>query len=104
MHNIGFALDSAWRVLVVCLLLGAGLPALFALGIRALAHGSGGEAEVHESGVSAPTPRPVATVAGYACFAVVVLAVLLGIAFIVASGFGKALSFEHVYPTIVSKH
>ncbi len=37
------------------------------------------------------------------CFAVVVAAVALGITFIVASGFGKALSFEHVYPTIVDK-
>jgi hypothetical protein len=104
MHNVGYALDSAWKVLVVCLLLGAGLPALFALGIRSLASGTGGEAEVHDTGVSAPVPRPAATVAGYACFAVVVLGVLLGIAFIVVSGFGKALSFEHVYPTIVSKH
>jgi hypothetical protein len=34
----------------------------------------------------------------------VVLGVVLGITFIVATGFGKALSFEHVYPTIVSKH
>jgi PiT family inorganic phosphate transporter len=29
--------------------------------------------------------------------------VLLGIAFIVASGFGKAVSFEHIYPTVVDK-
>jgi hypothetical protein len=29
--------------------------------------------------------------------------VLLGIGFIVASGFGKALSFEHVFPVIVDK-
>jgi hypothetical protein len=35
---------------------------------------------------------------------VVLLGILLGIAFIVAGGFGKALSFEHVYPTIVAKH
>ena len=33
----------------------------------------------------------------------VVLGVALGITIIVASGFGKAVSFEHVYPTIVSK-
>ena len=37
------------------------------------------------------------------CFAVVVVAVALGITYIVASGFGKALSFEHVYPTIVDE-
>lgn len=102
MHNLGFALEGAGRVLLVCLVLGAGLPALFAIGIRALAYGAG-EAEVHETGVSVPTPHPVATVAGYACFAIVLLAVVLGIAFIVLSGFGRTLSFEHVLPVIVSK-
>jgi hypothetical protein len=102
-HNLGFALDSAWRILIVCLVLGAGLPALFALGIRALAHGGGGDPEVDESGVSAPVPHPAATIAGYACFAIAAVAVLLGIAFIVASGAGKTLSFEHVWPTITAK-
>ena len=104
MHNLGFALEGAGRVLAVCLVLGAGLPALFALGVRALAYGAGGEAQVHETGVSVPVPHRAGTVAAYACFAVVLLAVALGIAFIVASGFGKALSFEHVIPTLVDKH
>src|SRR4051812_33378142 len=103
MHNLGFALDGAWRVLLASLILGAGLPALFAVGIRSLAWGAGGDAEVHESGVTGPTPRPIGTVLGWACFAVVLLAVVLGITFIVAGGFGKALSFEHIYPTIVNK-
>ncbi len=104
MHNVSFAADSALRILVVCLILGAGLPALFAVGIRALAYGAGGEAEVHESGVSSPSPRPLGTVAGYLCFAIVLLGVILGITFIVASGFGKAVSFDHIYLTIVNKH
>lgn len=104
MHNLGFALEGAGRVLAVCLVLGAGLPAVFALGVRALAHGSGGEAQVHATGVSAPVPSRAGTVAGYACFAVVVLAVALGITFIVASGFGKEISFAHVVPTLVDKH
>lgn len=103
MHNLGFALDGAWKVLLASILLGAGLPTLFALGVRSLAYGAGGDAEVHESGVTGPTPHPIGTVVGYALFAVVALGVLLGIAFIVASGFGKALSFEHVYPVIVDK-
>jgi hypothetical protein len=86
MHNVTTALDSAWRVLAVCLLLGAGLPILFALGIRALAG-------------PAPAARPLA----YACFTVVLLGVALGITFIVASGFGKALTFDHIYPTLTDK-
>lgn len=103
MNNVGFALDGAWRVLLASVLLGAGLPVLFALGIRSLAWGAGGDAEVHESGVTAPTPHPIGTVIGWLCFGVVLLGVVLGITFIVASGFGKALSFDHVFPTIVSK-
>ena len=103
MHNVGFALQGAWKVLAAGLALGAGLPLLFALGIRSLAYGSGGEAEVHESGVTGPAPKPLGTVLGYGLLALVVLGVLLGITFIVATGFGKALSFEHIYPTIVAK-
>ena len=103
MHNLGFALEGAWKVLVASLILGAGLPMLFALGIRSLAWGAGGDAEVHESGVTGPTPRPAGTIAGWLLFAIVLAGVILGITFIVASGFGKALSFEHIYPTIVNK-
>jgi hypothetical protein len=92
-HNLGFAVDGAWRVLVAGLALGAGLPVLFALGLRSLAWSdAGGHA------------RPAGRVLGYGLFAVVVLGVLLGITFIVAGGFGKALSFEHLYPTIVPRH
>ncbi|HEY0002518.1 MAG TPA: hypothetical protein VGB74_18845 [Actinoplanes sp.] len=104
MHNFGFALDGAWRVLLVGLALGAGLPILFALGIRSLAWSAGGTAQVHDSGVTSPAPRPLGRAIGYLLFAVVVLGILLGITFIVANGFGKALSFEHLYPTIVPKH
>ena len=103
MHNLGFALGGAWKVLLSGLILGAGLPMLFALGIRSLAWGAGGDAEVHASGTSGPAARPIGTVLGYALFAIVLIGVALGITFIVASGFGKALSFEHVYPTIIDK-
>ena len=102
-HNLGFALQGAWKVLLASLILGAGLPTLFGLGIRSLAYGAGGDAEVHEQGTTGPKAHWIGTVVGYLCFAIVVLAVVLGITFIVATGFGKALSFEHIYPTIVTK-
>ena len=102
MHNVGFALEGAWKVLLAGVILGAGLPTLFALGIRSLAYGAGGDAEVHGTG-SGPTPHPIGTVIGWVLFAIVLLVVLLGITFIVASGFGKALSFEHIIPTLVDK-
>jgi hypothetical protein len=91
MTNLHFAFDGAWRVFLASLILGAGLPVLFGLGIRSLA--SGGEA---------PAGVP-ARITAYLLFAVVVLGVLLGLTFIVATGFGKALSFEHIFPTIVAK-
>ena len=103
MHNLGFALEGAWKVLAAGLILGAGLPALFALGIRSLAWGAGGDAEVHASGSSGPAANPAGAVLGWVLFAIVLAGVVLGITFIVASGFGKALSFEHIYPTIIDK-
>lgn len=98
MHNFGFALDSAWQVLIAAAVLGAGLPALFALGMKVMAYAAGGEAETAPAG-----PRPLARVAGIAIFAVVIAVVVLGVAYIVASGMGKTISFEHIYPTIVDK-
>ena len=98
MNNIGLAFDGAWKVLVAGVLLGAGLPAIFALGIRALAYGAGGEAEVdHEAG------HPIGKVLAILCFALVVIGIALGITYIVATGFGKTLSFQNFYPTLVSK-
>ncbi|MCY1138405.1 hypothetical protein OWR29_10390 [Actinoplanes sp. Pm04-4] len=98
MSNLGFALEGAWKVLLAGLILGAGLPAIFALGIRSMAFGAGGDTEVDHA-----APHPAGRVIAYVLFALVVLIALLGIVFIVASGFGKALSFEHIYPTIVDK-
>jgi hypothetical protein len=95
MHNLGFALDGAWRVLAAGLVLGAGVPLVFALGIRAMAAGDG---------AMAGRPAPAARALGVLCFAIVLLGVALGITFVVATGFGKQLSFEHVYPVLVNKH
>lgn len=86
------------KVLLVSLLIGAGLPALFAVGVRAMAYGAGGDAEV-----DGRPGHPVGRVIGLACFAIVLAGVVLGITVIVAAGFGKAVSFESVYPTLVSK-
>jgi hypothetical protein len=99
MHNLGFAIDGAWQVLIAGLVLGAGLPILFALGIRSLAWGAGATTV---SDVPGPA-RPLGTFLGYALFAVVVVGVLLGLTFIVASGFGYKLEFSHIYPTLIQK-
>jgi hypothetical protein len=83
MHNLGLALDGAWKVLLASLILGAGLPALFAVGVRSMADGTGG--------APGSQPHRIGTIAAYVCFAVVLLGALLGIAYIVASGLGREL-------------
>ena len=98
MSNVTLALEAAWKILLLGLLLGAGLPLVFALGIRSLAWGTGGAAET-DGGSPHPAGRVLATV----CFAVVVVGVGLGLAYIIASGYGKILSFDHIYPTFVPK-
>ena len=69
---------SALRVLGVGLLFGAGLPALFALGIQLRAAGAG---RLAEDG-SAVAPRPALTLLGTALFAVVIGAVVMGVLWI----------------------
>ncbi|MET0693926.1 MAG: hypothetical protein ABWX96_07240 [Propionibacteriaceae bacterium] len=90
------ALDSLWQVLVVGLLLGAGLPALFALGLRSLNTGrtitagatasGGGGVGYAEPDTSKPSPLGLA--GAIICFTILIAAVLFGIVVII---FGKQL-------------
>lgn len=72
MHYI----EAILKVLAVGLLLGAGLPALFAVGLVAYSNGAGGQ---HEDG-TAVAPNPALKFAGMFLFllvaAVIVLAIL----------------------------
>lgn len=103
MEQLWAALDGAWRVLAAGLILGAGLPAMFSFGVRALAWGTGGDAEIHAEGVL-PKPHPVGRIVAYAMFSLVVIAVLLGIGYIVAHGMGWTLTFDGIVPVFTSKH
>jgi hypothetical protein len=97
-------IDAAWRVAVYGFIFGAGLPALFAIGVRTTVlanHAHDGSASPIE--VTASAPPTVNRVLGVVCFVVVVAAVAIGISLIIAAGLGKAVSFEHVYPTFVPK-
>jgi hypothetical protein len=102
MHNVTLAFEAIWKVLLVGLILGAGLPTLFAAGIRFQAWGRGGEAEVHAAGTAAAAPHPAGRALAALCFLVVLAGVALGILYIVVTGMGNSLSFEHVFPTITS--
>lgn len=89
---------SAVQILLVGLALGAGLPAIFAMGIRAMAWGVGGDAEVsHER------PHPLGKALAFLAFGIVVAAVAVGITIIVASGFGMSVSFNGIIPSLVKK-
>jgi hypothetical protein len=98
MNNLALAFDGAWKVLLASLVLGAGLPVIFALGVRARACAAGGGVvEGHQE------RHPIGNVLAVLCLLLVLGGVALGITIVVASGFGKAVSFQHIYPTIVSK-
>ncbi len=78
MSTIITAISPIWKVLLVGLVLGAGLPALFSIGIRT----SSGTVSPDGS-VTAPTPagRAIAVL----CFAVVALVVVAAIVVLAAS-------------------
>ena len=96
MSNFLLALEGAWHVLLVGLVLGAGLPALFALGIRALSMGA-----------SDPGGRRRPSLAGRViaglCCAVVLLGILAGIGVIVAHGLGAQLTFNGLIPVFTRR-
>lgn len=85
---------AAGQVALVALILGAGLPTLFAVGVRSFA--VAGEA-------GSRLPVPLLRAIGTVCFALVVAAVAIGLTIIIATGLGQSVSFEHVFPTFVPK-
>lgn len=92
------AADGAWRVLLTCLLLGVGLPALYTIGLRNLAFADGAMND-QVSGGRRGLHRAIA----YALFAIVVLAILLGLSYIIAHGFGWSIGFNGIVPTFTKK-
>jgi hypothetical protein len=91
--NSWINLDALWQIVVVGLLAGAGLPALFAVGLRALsmpgtrvqtagagtgAGGAGGESDRIYGG------NPLGLALGVLCFVIVLAAIGYGIYLIVA--------------------
>lgn len=91
--------NAVGQVALAAILIGAGLPALFAFGIRAAAVGAGGAA-----GVSDAPGRPAMKFVASLCFALVIAVIAIGITIIVSSGFGYRVSFDNVFPTLVKKH
>jgi hypothetical protein len=71
-------LEAILKVLVVGLILGAGLPAIFAVGLVAFSKGSGDQ----EEGGATVAPNPALKAAGLVLFALVAAVVVIAILFI----------------------
>ena len=74
-------LESILNVLVVGLILGAGLPALFATGMLAYSHGAGGEEADH----LIHKPNPALKYLGILLFVFVALVIVTAVAWITKS-------------------
>ena len=101
MDNVSLVLEGASAVLLAGLVFGAGLPVVYAVALRVLTIGATTYADADGSIHS--TPRISSRLFAGLLIAVVVAGVALGLLLIVATGFGKAVSFENVYPTVVDK-
>jgi hypothetical protein len=76
-------LSAIWRIVVVGLLAGAGLPALVAVGLRALSPRAASSAT---NGTATAGENPAGVTVAVLCFAVVLAAIGYGIYLIVAGG------------------
>ena len=103
--DLKLAGEALWKVFAVGLLLGAGLPALFAVGIRGLAIGGraapgAGVAADDEDG---SRPNPFGNVLAAAMFLIVGYGIVAALLLVIASGQGKQLTFDHILPWIEPK-
>lgn len=98
-QDVKLAAEAIWKVLLASVILGAGLPAIFALGIRSLAWSSKGGVLVADGGESRGG-NPAGKVIAAVLFLVIAYAIAAALVFIIASGQGKDISFSHVIPTI----
>jgi len=93
--------EGASQVFVAGLVFGAGLPLVYAVALRVLTIGSTSYADA--TGEVHSRPRLSSRVFAGLLIAVVVAGIVVGLMIIVATGFGKEVSFENIYPTIVDK-
>lgn len=96
MNQVFAAADAAWRVLLAGIVLGAGLPALFSIGVHQLALG-------HGTSSTPTTHRYVHRAVSYVAFALVLVAIILGLTYIVSHGLGYKMGFNGVLPTFTHR-
>ena len=101
MDTFKLLLEGAGSVLFAGLVFGAGLPVVYAIALRVLTIGATSYAD--PTGEVHSTPRLSSRVFSGLLIAVVVAGIVVGMMIIVATGFGKEVSFDSIYPTIVDK-
>ncbi len=74
-----FNYEASLKILVFGLVLGSGLPALFALGVRAGAAGAGVEGS---DGTAVGQKNPALTAVSYALYALALVAVVIGVLYV----------------------
>jgi hypothetical protein len=74
-----FNYEASLKILVFGLVLGSGLPALFALGVRAGAAGAG---VVGSDGTAVGQRNPALTALSYALYALALVAVVIGVLYV----------------------
>ena len=74
-----FNYEASLKILVFGLVLGSGLPALFALGVRAGAAGAGAEGS---DGTAVGQKNPALTALSYAVYALALVAVVIGVLYV----------------------
>jgi hypothetical protein len=77
-------LHALWQIVVIGLIAGAGLPALFAVGLRALALPRAGQPALAANSDEVVGGNPTGMALAGLCFAVVLAAIGWGVYFIVA--------------------
>jgi hypothetical protein len=99
-YDLKFAAEAIWKVGVASLVLGAGVPIVFAAGIRALAWGSADGLELPGA-----KPNPLGRILGGLIFLIVAYAIAAGIVYVIATGKGANydITFKHVIPEIYKK-
>jgi hypothetical protein len=96
-YDLKFAAEALWKVALASLILGAGLPVLYASGIRSLAWGAGGDAEMSDA-----KPNPIGRLLAAVIFLIVAYAIASGIVYIIATGKGSNydITFQNFIPEI----
>jgi len=93
MNNLAIALDGAWRVLLAGLLLGAGVPALYALAVNGMAMAAGGDA------AEGQPPRAAGKLLAGGVLLLILVLVAYGLAWLIFTSLGYKVGFSGVLPT-----